>query len=330
MNSEKELLIEICKKCYLDCRFCSTDADEKSMNLLTLDLIKSIVKDAKRSRISKIQISGGEPFTHPDLVKICNYLSRNIEKILIYTSGNIKIDGQLSPLLYKTLKNLLKLKVNTLRFNLQSHKSKIHNFLSNSNSFNNAIFSLRTSIEMGFNTEIHLIPLKQNHIKLKQTIQFFKDLGISKIKFLRFIPHGRGLINRKSLELNQIQLNNLIKEFISLKKRYGDFIEIGSSFNNSLITNKYKFCRDCQLGKNKIAITPEGKVFPCVSTKNVKIFNFQLQKQSLYGILNSKEYLNKLNYYLSIPFKNIENKNNHNSYNDLCPTQRYLKIISSD
>ncbi|KKL64915.1 hypothetical protein LCGC14_2160200, partial [marine sediment metagenome] len=213
-----------------------------------------------------------------------------------------------------------------LRFNLQSHKPEIHNFLTNSKSYQNAIVSLKNSINLGFNTEIHIIPLKQNYKDLFESIKFFKTIGISKVKFLRFVPHGRGSINKLYLDLSQNQYRDLIKKFISLKNKFKDFIEIGSSFSNSLISNNSIYCRDCQIGKDKIAITPEGKVFPCVSTKNLKLFDFQIKKQSLYKILNSKEYLKKINYYLSIPDRNIKNKNKPNLYYDLCPTQRYLKI----
>jgi len=328
MNSENELLIEICKKCYLDCKFCSSNADKNSLSFIDLNTIKTIIRDANRLKISKIQISGGEPFTHPNLLRICEWLSKNNKKIYIYTCGNINLEGDLHQIPYETLKYLKELRVETLRFNLQSHKPEIHNFLTNSNSFKNAILSLKNSIDLGFNTEIHIIPLKQNYIELSESIKFFRNLGISKVKFLRFVPHGRGSINKFFLDLNQTQYEDVIKKLIYLKKKYRDFIEIGSSFNNSLISNKFKFCRDCQLGKSKIAITPEGKVFPCVSTKNLKLFNFQLHQQSLYNILNSNEYVNKLNYYLSIPFRIVENDKDPNKFDNLCPTQRYLKIKS--
>jgi len=324
MNTEKELLIEICKKCFLDCKFCSSNADEKSLCFLNLKLIKKIISDTNKLKISRIQISGGEPFTHPDILSICECLSKKKKKTLIYTCGNINLRGRLHQIPYKTLEMLKEFRIESLRFNLQSHKPEIHNYLTNSNSFKNVILSIKNSIELEFNTEIHIIPFKQNYFELSKSIQFFRNLGISKVKFLRFVPHGRGLINKTFLELNQAQNRYLLKKLIYFKKNYPDFIEIGSSFNISFIKIRFKICRDCQLGKNKIAITPEKKVFPCVSTKNFDIFNFQLQKRSLYEILSSKEYLNKLDHYISIP----KDENLTSEYFDLCPTQRYFN--SSD
>ncbi len=90
MNSEKELLIEICRSCYLECKFCSSNADENSLQFLELEQINSILKYSKKLKISKIELSGGEPFTHPDFLKICETIFNYQIKLEIYTSGNLK------------------------------------------------------------------------------------------------------------------------------------------------------------------------------------------------------------------------------------------------
>ena len=327
MNSEKELLIEICRQCYLDCKFCSSNADENSLCYLNLDRINSILKDIDTLKISKIEISGGEPFTHPDFLKICESISEHHIKLQIYTSGNIKKKKNLGPLPLNTLKKLKDLKIDSLRFNLQSHIPKIHNLLTNSNSFKNTISSLKKAIKLGINTEIHIIPLKQNYRELFQTIKFLENLNVSRIKFLRFVAHGRGSLNKKYLELNFNQYFELIRNFIEYKQIYRDFIEIGSSFNNSVINRNSNICRKCQIGRRKIVITPDGNVFPCVSTKNLKIFDFNLNEYSLIQILKSKEYQNRLDEYLLISFKNQEEKK---PFINLCPTQSFLKLNSTN
>ena len=326
MTLQKELLIEICKKCYLDCRFCSSNADEKTLYCLDFDQIKSIINDTNKLNIDNIEISGGEPIVHPDFLKICEYLKANNKKILLYTSGNIKNKENLVQIPNKILKRLKELEIDAIRFNLQSHDPLIHNFLTNTSSFENTLSSLETSIKLGLNTEIHIIPLKQNYKKLSETIQFFKQIGVSKIKFLRFVAHGRGLLNRRSLELNQRQNFELLGQFIKFKQFYGNLIEVGSSFNNSIISKEIKICRECNLGKNKTAITSDGKVYPCVSTKNFGYFNFELDNQPLHTILYSKDYLDRLKSYLSITLNSAEV--NKYSYS-LCPTQKYLEIKSA-
>ena len=321
MNSEKELLIEINRSCHLECKFCSSNADEKSLCQLNLNQINSILDDSERLKISKIEISGGEPFVHPDFLKICKSISDHKIKYQVYTSGNIKKNGILIPLPLNTLKKLKALKIASLRFNLQSHIPKIHNFLTNSESFENTLSSIRKAIKLDIPTEVHIIPLKQNYLKLIRTIKFLENLNVSRIKFLRFVAHGRGSANRRYLELNSNQYFSLIRNLIVYKHIYHDFIEISSSFNNSIINKTSNICRNCQLGRRKIVITPDGSVFPCVSTKNLKIFEFNLDEYSLQQILISKGYQNRVDEYIWKSFKSQEEKLH---FINLCPTQNYL------
>ncbi len=322
MNSEKELLIEICRSCYLDCKFCSSNADENSLQLLKFEQINSILEYSKKLKISKVELSGGEPFTHPDILEICKSITKHQIKLEIYTSGNLKKKGELIPLPNNTLKELNNCKLDSIRFNLQSHNKEVHNLLTNSESFNNTLTSLKRSIRMGLNTEVHIIPLKQNYLELHQTINFLKSLGVNKIKFLRFVAHGRGLTNKESLELNYPEYDDLVNNLIEYKLKYNSLIEIGSSFNNSIIYDS-NICRKCHLGKNKIAITPEGQVFPCVSTKNLKIFNFNLDEYSLFQILKSNNYQTQLDKYMKI---STSTRKENATFINLCPTQRFLKI----
>lgn len=327
MNSEKELLIEICRSCYLDCKFCSSNADENSLIYLKLDRINSILKDIDKLKISKIEISGGEPFIHPDFLKICESISEHSVKLQIYTSGNIKKKKKLCPIPLNTLKKMKDLKIDSLRFNLQSHIPKIHNFLTNSTSYKNTLSSLKKAIKLGINTEIHIIPIKQNYKELSQTIKFLKNLNVSKIKFLRFVAHGRGSLNKRNLELDFNQYFELIRNLIEYKQLFHDFIEIGSSFNNSVINRNSNICRKCQIGRRKIVITPNGNVYPCVSTKNLKIFDYNLNEYSLIQILRSKKYQNQLDEYLLISQKNQEE---NKLFINLCPTQSFLKLNSTN
>lgn len=323
MTPEKELLIEICKKCYLNCKFCSSNADKFSLVQLNMKQFKSIIDDSNRFQISNFQISGGEPFLHPNIIEMCELLSKINKRIQIYTCGNIISKGKLIPLPRQLLKKLKTFNV-ILRFNLQSHKKLIHNYLTNTDSYNNTLQSILRAIKFGIKTEIHIIPLKPNYQDLSQSIEYFIKLGISKIKFLRFVPHGRGLTNKDLLNLNQLDYEQFLENLYILKKKYNGLIEIGSSFGNNHIIETKKFCRSCQLGKNKIAITPEGKVFPCVSTKNLNLFDFSLKNQTLSEIIKSNNFISLVRKYTE---ENITEENITEENLDLCPTQLHFKNI---
>ncbi|MHA1678544.1 MAG: radical SAM protein [Promethearchaeota archaeon] len=326
MNSKSELLIEITKKCGLNCKYCSSNSDKNSSLHLNFKTIESLIKDSTKLNISNVQLSGGEPFLHQDFLKICKLIISNKKILDIYTSGNIFHGNKLTPLDNSFLEELKKLKINELRFNLQSHKKAIHNFLTNTKSFENTITSIKNSINLGLNVVIHFIPLKVNYKLLEDSICFFKNLGVSRVKLLRFVPHGRGAINNKILELTKNEYINLIKILFELKEKYEDFIEIGSSFNIYFNKQNITFCRECRMGKHKIAITPGGNVYPCVSTKHFKIFNFNINEKSLYEIIKSKRYISIITRLMdNLIICNCLPENTLNSLKNLCPTQEIMQ-----
>jgi MoaA/NifB/PqqE/SkfB family radical SAM enzyme len=312
----RELLIEISNKCYLNCRFCSSKANDSNQRFLNFRLIKEIIDDSIKLGVSVIQLSGGEPFTHPSFSKICKYIRKKNLPFIIYTSGNVRKKENLRPLDRKDLINLKKYDISILRFNIQSSREDVHNFLTDSNSFKNAIKSIRKAVKLNITCEVHLIPLRQNYRDLGNTLKFLLNLGVSKVKILRFVPHGRGLSNDEILSLNKAEYNELIKIFLRMKEEFGDFIEIGSAFNKKNENLESHICKKCQIGKNKIVITPDAKVYPCVSTKNFEFFNFNLKNISLYDTLDSNEYILKIRKFYSLI-----------NYGDSqCPTQNYIKI----
>ncbi|MHA1437431.1 MAG: radical SAM protein [Promethearchaeota archaeon] len=314
MNYKRELLIEICRKCYLNCLFCSSDSSDQIQCKIDIKAFKKVIKDSNKLDIKTVQISGGEPFTHPKFLKFIDILKNHNKKIEIYTSGNIKINNSLSPLPKKLLMNLRNKKVNImLRFNLQSHKEKIHNFLTGERSYNNTITSIKNTNEVGLACEIHLIPLKQNYKTIEKSIDFFKQLNVSKVKILKFLNHGRGALNNNILKLSSYEEQILFKSFKKLKKNYKNFVEIGAAFN--YLNINYNFCNNaCLIGK-KITITPNLKVYPCVSTKNLDYFNFQIKRNNmLLNIIKSKYYLNSVRSF---------SEQKHSFSCSICPSQRY-------
>ena len=80
------------------------------------------------------------------------------------------------------------------------------------------------------------------------------------------------------------------------------------------------------MGKHKIAITPGGNVYPCVSTKHFKIFNFNINEKSLYEIIKSKRYISIITRLMdNLIICNCLPENTLNSLKNLCPTQEIMQ-----
>jgi len=81
----KELTIEITNRCSLNCLQCSTRADSSGEIFFSLDKIKEYLE--KYSEFEVVRISGGEPFEHPWIDKICKLIKDKKKQVKILSCG---------------------------------------------------------------------------------------------------------------------------------------------------------------------------------------------------------------------------------------------------
>lgn len=75
--------VEITSRCPCSCPGCYYKIKDNEM---CLDDFKTVVDNSPKS-IERLQLSGGEPFLHKDLLNMCKYASRHLVKPYIFTSG---------------------------------------------------------------------------------------------------------------------------------------------------------------------------------------------------------------------------------------------------
>ena len=81
----KELTLEITNRCSLNCIQCSSEADSEGEIFFKLDKIEKILE--KYNEFDTIRLSGGEPFEHPKIDKICELIKNLNKKVVILSSG---------------------------------------------------------------------------------------------------------------------------------------------------------------------------------------------------------------------------------------------------
>lgn len=79
-----EVTIEITKKCFNECPWCSTDATPDGEHL-GFDKIKEFLDSIENIEI--INVSGGEPVLHPSFSKIWWYCKSKTDKVVLYTNA---------------------------------------------------------------------------------------------------------------------------------------------------------------------------------------------------------------------------------------------------
>ena len=83
-----EITIEITDYCEHECDYCSTNAEPKRKNILDKQDIKDfLARIAQYENITRINISGGEPLSHPDFYNILRSCESYTDNVWVYTNA---------------------------------------------------------------------------------------------------------------------------------------------------------------------------------------------------------------------------------------------------
>ena len=84
----KDLCFEIIEKCLNNCKFCSSNSDCNKTKIIKYEDYKRVIDYfMKNGGIEELSLSGGEPFLHPDIIKIVAYAKSLGIRTVIFTSG---------------------------------------------------------------------------------------------------------------------------------------------------------------------------------------------------------------------------------------------------
>jgi len=262
----KEMSVEIIRKCPNRCVHCSSLSDEHCKEILEYNKFTEIVDDAKELGAENICLSGGEPFLHPRVIDMILYVKSKELSCYVYTSG-IVFDDKLEKvaLSYEFLLPLSGV-VDKLIFNVEAATSSIYDeIMGTKGCFDLMQSSVKMANQLCITTEAHFVPMKLNIGEIEKTITLCQNIGISKISFLRLVPHGRALINHEKILLSDEEFLRLRSLLIDIKDKSSIDVRIGVPL--SIDTS----CHKCEAASGKLNIKYDGYVFPCEVFKNNKV-----------------------------------------------------------
>jgi radical SAM protein with 4Fe4S-binding SPASM domain len=260
-----ELTLEITRKCPLRCILCSSDGGDSYESELGLSEWKRIIEEASALGTRTLIFSGGEPFVSPWLLPLCKHARKRSMDVCVYTSGNTENRGVRS-LEERTLITLREYGVKKLIFSLHGPSAIAHESTTRvSGSFHNTLASIRVSIELGFNVEIHFVPTRFNYRYLPDIVTLAEKLHVARVSILRFVAQGRGRINRSLLDLTADQLTELKSLFGRARQTKSLDVRIGAPFSALLLDE----CARCSAGLSRATIRSDGMVYPCEALKNL-------------------------------------------------------------
>ena len=299
-----ELSIELTHRCTLNCVYCSSDAKIDKLQELKLETLKNCIKEVKESfGVFKISLSGGESLLYSRFFDLFDFLKNWDMEVIIYTSGVILDEDDNMISIPKSMINRLKINSENpkIMLNVQGYDEKsIENINMVPNSFKliqKTIDNL-SSEKMFFGANV--VPFKKNSEHLENIYRFCLKNGFKLIRFLRFVPQGRGTDQEyfhTPSEFFEVQ-----KRIVEILKRNQDLkddilIEIGHPINFLFLLNQSHLYTEqkvhyCRGGLDAPLISPSGEVSMCPAWKDLPQFKVgNIYEQNFDEIWNSENFI---------------------------------------
>lgn len=258
---------EITDYCPLNCRHCYLPG--KNNNIISRYDIDNILKMIDDIGVYQVQLTGGEPLTHPELEYIVDSLINRGIITVISTSGFYFNDD-----MFRYLVKLKKVTGSSLRVSLDGTKNT-HNYVRrNEHAYDNAIEFIRTACSNGIHCQAVATVINQSEQELENLTILVKELGVNIIEFGVLVEQGNA------------QKNEMLSTW-SLKK-YTDFLEkLNSKYASETfkikLPKKLTESKNCGAGYGLIRIKSNLDVTPCPMTE----FNLgNLHKHTIFEIMS--------------------------------------------
>lgn len=293
----KEVCLEITAKCPLNCLHCSGNCSINSIEQLSLSEIRQVLSDLSNLGCEVVEISGGEPLLHPDLVHIIECIKKHKIEPVLYTSGNMLSDsGKMADLGVGFAEKLYAAGLRKIVFNLQSFRRKTHdNITMLAGSFRNVLQAIRSAKSLGFWVGVHFVPMKLNYLDIEGLLSLCHELRVDEVGILRFVPQGRGYANKDLLELSSKEFRVLTTKLTDLTLSHKNpFLRIGRPIDFRCLISSVAIKPPCNAGISRCLIGPDGKVVPCPGFKqNSRFIAGNIKNESLVKIWNESPVFQK-------------------------------------
>jgi len=257
---------EITNACNLRCRHCFLpDVGKPLPDELDTQQAYHIVDNIAESGAQSLLFSGGEPLLRDDLFEIAGYASNSL-------SLSLQTNGYSLEARAEQLKDV---GFSQIQVSLDGASAETHDYLRGKGSYQRALKGITKCIDLrfpsvGIGATIH----RRNYDELPQMIELALDLRADVFEAGAFVAAGKGRQSSR-LALSQEQRKRMY-EYLSQKQS-----QLGNVWSENphmiLVSSAAKeACVDpynpavgvgCAAGILGCAITPSGKVIPCVGLR---------------------------------------------------------------
>jgi len=263
----EELTLELTDWCPSKCLHCSSGSSPSCTNGLPYELALRLVNEAGQLGAVKVSLGGGEPTASESFLPVVRRVLESGMLLEVFTCGlaaNTQGITSLPPAIIESCTGLRGVK---FIFSFHGATAQTHDYITRTpGSYECLLTSLKNCMQAEIECEMNFVPLKVNVHEFARLISIAMDMQIPRISILRFVPQGRGALNRTELDLHPEEENLFVSEVLRIRKQSSVDIRTGSPFNGIIPGNQVP----CRAGFGKLVVQADGNVLPCEVFKHHK------------------------------------------------------------
>lgn len=201
--------VEVTSQCNLNCKFCyniwKIPGKQNFSHFNSYNQARKTLKLLfKIAGIKHVTFTGGEPFLAERFTELVLYARMKKKNVTIITNGSGTNE--------KGYQQMIDLGVTLFELPIHSFNSEIHDYLTEIvGSWQKSIDSVQYLKKSKANVVVVMVITKANYEHISETLEFINSLGVRGVMLNRFNIGGKGIAEKKNLELNQDQLNFAFK-----------------------------------------------------------------------------------------------------------------------
>ena len=262
--------LSVTDRCNLRCVYCMSEnmTFVPRNQLLTLEEMSQIGRAFAELGVNKIRITGGEPLTRCNIMKLFNDLGTldQLDQLTLTTNGTE---------LPRFAKQLRDAGVTRINISLDSVRSDRFKRITRNGDIHKTLAGIDAALDAGFDkVKLNAVILKnRNHDEVIDLVHFARERNMD-ISFIEEMPmgiiedHGRDEAFYPSHQI----INDLSEEFELLPSteqtggpsRYYHFGDNHSTRVGFISPHSHNFCDSC----NRVRVTAEGRLLLCLGQEH--------------------------------------------------------------
>lgn len=236
LSYPKEINFQMTNRCPLRCKMCNISNLQPKQGELTVEEMKKILDEVKQWGTKYVSFVGGEALVRKnDTIELIRYANKNGFHTTLISSGYFLDEA--------TCKTLIDIGLNRLTISLDGATKETHDFIRGKGAFEKAIGSMKRMVDMRENygqtnngektrLDFSTVVMSYNFRELVEVYKLAKKIGVDQLFYQAVVmdnTYKSGASDYEKCDFwirgNELaELENVIKELVSIKKRDENFI----------------------------------------------------------------------------------------------------------